>query len=361
MHTFPLLSLLLLLLLPSPLHSCTCSPFSGNPSSCCPSSTDICSHWGGSKTCKGDTPVCCNSDFDSVCCPENSGCTQGCRDSMLGECTCVPFRNTTTYNEQSALNSLVYVAASQCSPSSGLNDTWSCTACPPSYPLTGVNVVSNDGHAVLTGYDGENIIVAFRGSLSLRDWISDAENAVLTTYPNCDDCEVGLGWYSAMNSVRDLVIEAVEGLSEEYEGAGIILTGHSLGAAMAPLWLVELEERKPELSKQVIYPIYTFGQPRVGNEKYAEWFMERTGANNWYRVVHHDDPVPHLPPPALKFVHMSTEVWYVESGTGDGNFMVCNGSGEDQQCSGGTLVNGEFNDHTEYLDHDIHQCNPSGF
>ena len=65
--------------------------------------------------------------------------------------------------------------------------------------------------------------------------------------------------------------------------------------------------------------------------------MERTGANNWYRVVHHDDPVPHLPPPALKFVHMSTEVWYVESGTGDGNFMVCNGSGEDQQCSGGTF------------------------
>ena len=58
---------------------------------------------------------------------------------------------------------------------------------------------------------------------------SDAENAVLTTYPTCDDCEVGLGWYSAMNSVRDLVIEAVEGLSEEYEGAGIILTGHSLG------------------------------------------------------------------------------------------------------------------------------------
>ena len=58
---------------------------------------------------------------------------------------------------------------------------------------------------------------------------------------------------------------------------------------------------------------------------------------------------------------MNTEVWYVESGTGMGYYTVCDGSGEDQQCSSGTLLNGEFADHTTYMDHDICHCDPSGF
>lgn len=222
-------------------------------------------------------------------------------------------------------------------------------------------MVEADGHAVLIGYNGQDIVAAFRGSLSMRDWISDIENAALTDYEHCENCKVGVGWYGAVKSVKQLVVNAIQEIYDNHDEAGIIITGHSLGAAMAPLFVIELEQINPTLSEQVIYPIYTFGQPRVGNEEYANWFMAKTGENDWYRVVHHDDPVPHLPPPALKFVHMSMEVWYVESGTGLGSYIICDGSGEDQQCSAGTLVNGEFTDHTEYMDHDIHQCNPSGF
>jgi len=80
---------------------------------------------------------------------------------------------------------------------------------------------------------------------------------------------------------------------------------------------------------------YTFGEPRVGNKYFAEFW----GA--WLplgiRVVHSDDIVPHLPPRGntmmllTDFHHTKTEVWQ-EAGS-DGNFTVCDDSGEDPACS----------------------------
>ena len=310
--------------------------------------------------CSGDKPVCCNSDFASNCCEADSACSQGCRDSLLGDCFCIPPR-TSKYVEEDALYSLAFVAASQCEADKGLNDTWSCTACPQSLPLSEVNVVNHKGHQVLVGFDGESIVAAFRGSLSPQDWWADAENAALTDYSECDLCKVGLGWYKAVEAVGDLVISAISDIDSRHPNSPVIITGHSLGAAMAPLFLVDLEDASPSLASQVVFPIYTFGQPRVGNLEFAAWADERFGEGTWFRVVHDNDPVPHLPPPALGFVHMATEVFYMESGTGPGFYEVCDGSGEDQQCSAGTLISGDFTDHNEYLDHDIHQCHPSGF
>ena len=39
---------------------------------------------------------------------------------------------------------------------------------------------------------------------------------------------------------------------------------------------------------------YTFGQPRVGDQKFTAWFSSHVG-QRWFRVVHWNDPVPHLP------------------------------------------------------------------
>ena len=68
---------------------------------------------------------------------------------------------------------------------------------------------------------------------------------------------------------------------------------------MAPILLAELSNSEPSLYNAVATPVYTFGQPRGGNAAYAAWASDTFDI---YRVVHHDDPVPHLPPPALGFV-----------------------------------------------------------
>ena len=49
---------------------------------------------------------------------------------------------------------------------------------------------------------------------------------------------------------------------------------------------------------------------------------------------------------------------YVESGTGLGYYEVCDGSGEDPQCSFGTLLSAEITDHLSYLDHAVCGCKP---
>jgi predicted lipase len=73
----------------------------------------------------------------------------------------------------------------------------------------------------------------------------------------------------------------------KHPNAPIYFTGHSLGGALASLAAAEFAK------KYKLAPVYTFGKPRVGNKKYAEWFNSiLTG----YRVVHYHDAAPATPP-----------------------------------------------------------------
>ncbi len=132
---------------------------------------------------------------------------------------------------------------------------------------------------------------------------------------------------------------------------------------MAPLFIHQLELSNEVAFHSIIYPFYTFGQPRVGNKAYSEWAMDVNKISSLhFRVVHHDDPVPHLPPPVLGFFHTNTEIWYAENGYGLGTYEICDSStGEDMQCSAGTALSADFTDHLTYLGHEICGCVPSGF
>ena len=74
----------------------------------------------------------------------------------------------------------------------------------------------------------------------------------------------------------------------------VYVTGHSLGAAMAEVATFELVTQA--------FPViaaYTFGTPRVGNPAWADAYraavVAAKGAAS-FRVIHNEDPVPHLPP-----------------------------------------------------------------
>lgn len=364
--------LILFLLLPlllttgSTATNCTCSPFSGNTGSCC-NHNNFCKHLSSSLTCENDTPVCCTSDFSSHCCPLHSACSQGCRNSLLGSCRCIPLRSS-KFNESDALFSLTYVAASQCTPESGLNNSWSCTACSTKEPLENVIVVQESGHQTLVGYNRKHnvIVVALRGSLSIQDWISDLKAAVMVNLPNAvakgctNECQVAEGFLESTSSLQLGIQQSVTKiLALHPECQEVVVTGHSLGAAMASLLLAN-NTAAPAISfgHLVRRPIYTFGQPRVGNKAYANWMRKIFPKNDWYRVVHHDDPVPHLPTASMGYYHQETEVWYSESGLGLGQYEVCNSSGEDGQCSAGTMLSGEITDHLTYLTHPVNNCKP---
>jgi hypothetical protein len=87
-------------------------------------------------------------------------------------------------------------------------------------------------------------------------------------------------------------------------------------------------ERLPRASSGIIPAItftenknflHTIGQPRVGNQAFAMNFMGLTrrqdAPTSYYRVVHAQDPIPHVPPILLGFWHAPTEVFYNEEQT----------------------------------------------
>lgn len=162
-------------------------------------------------------------------------------------------------------------------------------------------------------------VVAFRGTdpADLENWIEDLKSAVHTDYPlsGCSGCQTAEGFTQSYMALRSQIMSA---LPNYYQGS-VIVTGHSLGAAMAGLCAFDLQQQGYNLET-----VYTFGQPRVGDETFFNTFQSMFPLGSYYRVVHYKDIVPHLPFEIMGYHHMSTEVWYQENNI---QYQVCDGSG----------------------------------
>jgi len=159
------------------------------------------------------------------------------------------------------------------------------------------------------------------------------------------------GFYNAYLTVARQVNLAAKSLLASCQGCHIYITGHSLGGAIATLAAADLFQVTKDLT------LYTFGSPRVGDEKFAAYF-DRIVPDT-YRVVHSQDLVPHLPQRFLGFRHVSREVWY-HSGAQNSPYKLCNG-GEDDSCANSIALHvdeSSIKDHAAYLDQPM-GCRPS--
>ena len=82
-------------------------------------------------------------------------------------------------------------------------------------------------------------------------------------------------------------------------GKQLVVTGHSLGAALATLYTDRIND-----SKSVCY---TYGSPRVGNKD-----LIKNMNFNCYRFRNNNDIVTKVPPEFLGFTHKSTELKYFD-------------------------------------------------
>lgn len=97
------------------------------------------------------------------------------------------------------------------------------------------------------------------------------------------------GFYDSWRSLRAQTIIVLNELG--CNNKPIRMTGHSLGAAIATIAAFELLAEGYRVKH-----VYTFGQPRIGNEAWVKAFEERMAPIPYFRVVEFKDPVPHLPP-----------------------------------------------------------------
>ncbi|MFN0109707.1 MAG: lipase family protein [Blastocatellia bacterium] len=136
----------------------------------------------------------------------------------------------------------------------------------------------------------QDVIVAFRGTevKVIRDWLTDLRFKPTAWAGNAG--KIHSGFNDALESVYDEMRNAVVSLRDN--GQNLWFTGHSLGAALATLAAWRLRDE----TNDVHYPqgIYTFGQPRTGNEDFVAAFDGRL-KSRMFRFDNNNDIVPHVP------------------------------------------------------------------
>lgn len=226
---------------------------------------------------------------------------------------------------------------------------WSCDACKKQPEVTNVTVFSSKLDKDANGFVAyepvtPSIIIAFAGTdpLSIIDWLDDIDT-IKVKYPAPDcNCSVHQGFYDTYKAVSGDVWAAVDKYQIAFgKDTNIQITGHSLGAALAVHAALDgylNYDVQPQF-------VYDFGQPRVGDYNFEMYYHNRI--NQHYRVTHRKDPVPHLPAEAFGFHHMALEIFYKSHP--NGTYQVCDGSGEDPNCSDQYLADLDINDHLDYM------------
>lgn len=179
----------------------------------------------------------------------------------------------------------------------------------------------------------KSIYVVYRGSTSIADWANNLDWMSIP-YDKCTNCQVHKGFYLAEQSVINTVISHVQALKAKYPSYTVVVTGHSLGAALATLTTMDF------LSSNISpLRLFNFGSPRVGNTAFANYASAKIGDRN--RNTHHKDMVVHVPMHE-RFTHISGE-WYED----DAGLHACSGL-EDPNCSYQWHIT-SIDDHMHYL------------
>eukprot|EP00735_Rhodelphis_limneticus_P003492 TRINITY_DN1496_c0_g1::TRINITY_DN1496_c0_g1_i1::g.27097::m.27097 TRINITY_DN1496_c0_g1::TRINITY_DN1496_c0_g1_i1::g.27097 ORF type:complete len:315 (+),score=67.82,sp/O59952/LIP_THELA/35.69/6e-33,Lipase_3/PF01764.20/4.2e-32,DUF2974/PF11187.3/8.5e-08,PGAP1/PF07819.8/0.00024,Thioesterase/PF00975.15/0.0025,Abhydrolase_1/PF00561.15/0.0041,Abhydrolase_6/PF12697.2/0.0042,Abhydrolase_5/PF12695.2/0.0088,zf-RanBP/PF00641.13/0.043 TRINITY_DN1496_c0_g1_i1:97-945(+) len=251
-------------------------------------------------------------------------------------------RTLGSYDENMSMKMVHYSGASYCL---GLDNKWDCGKHCEFNNFSLRTVLYDAGHDTF-GYVGTDlntghVIIAFRGSQSLRNWIDNLKLSKAVPYDEVPDAMVHSGFLEAFQSVSAQMYDALASMPSPKK---IITTGHSLGGALATVAAVDLMQHG-----YYVDTMYTFGGPRVGNDVFTDFLTHWT--DSW-RVINENDIVPSLPPMGFDFQHFEYEVWYR-----DGNYQICNASGEDPSCYNSLpAITYSIPDHLNYLGEEISSC-----
>ena len=208
--------------------------------------------------------------------------------TVLGALT-LGIANANQYDPEIAKESWIYCLASYC-PQRSI-ETWKAAKMSQLYPnITGVRVIYNEAENTLAylshNYKDNIINIVFRGTepWSITNWINNLD-VLRKKYVFCEGCEVHSGFYDSYLNLEPEVLKNLEEMRSHYPSAKIRVTGHSLGAAFALFAALEIQR-----SIEDIDAFYSFGLPRVGNEKFAQFANKVFEGKMTPRITNGRDP-----------------------------------------------------------------------
>ena len=163
------------------------------------------------------------------------------------------------------------------------------------------------------------IIVAFRGTEpeAIEDWATDLKakktggpfggrvhrgfkRALSVVWENYDlpGGKVFVGMETTIKRFQKQLLNTHKRI-----GPSLWFTGHSMGAALATLATADLVE-----DGHIVQGLYTFGSPRVGDERFSDAFDVKF--NRHYRMVNNNDIVTRVPTRSMGYRHCGN-FWYI--------------------------------------------------
>jgi len=275
--------------------------------------------------------------FCGICLLINTGASQ----------STAPNINVAKWNYPTGFTFTMYAYAAYCP--FDLLANWTCKWCQADKALSTFQVTSviynqTENTQAYIGFNTylELIVVSFRGTVasSAKNWEEDFDFTFVHPYPNQPTVAVSNGFWKSYSSISDQVLSATNALLVKYKGYSTLVTGHSLGASMATLAAIDVQQ----LQNSPVY-LWTYGSPRTGNDDFVNYFSTFIPVGRSFRHVNQRDAVPHLPWEIIEYHHVYQEIWYWRN-----QWNQCNESGEDAACSD------SLDDATSVFDH-LHYFN----
>jgi triacylglycerol lipase len=166
---------------------------------------------------------------------------------------------------------------------------------------------SGDGFGwVIQNPQAKVVVVSFRGTVSPEDWLDDFDFLATPYAPLPNFGLVHQGFQLAYMAVRDSLLRQLANAAKGF--SRLIVTGHSLGAALSELAAPDLLHNA---GLGLLPEVQNFAGPRVGFHDFASIFDVQIDV--CFRVVNLWDIVPRVPPPLALFEHVGLAV-HVDGG-----------------------------------------------
>jgi hypothetical protein len=240
-----------------------------------------------------------------------------------------------------------------CTPPAVLS--WKCG--PPCQATPGVKVLAAGGtggeipfYYIAHEPTSNSIVLAHQGTeaSNILSIVNDAEfglvNINSTRFPNTSGVQVHDGFQKTFERTADGVLSGVKSALSSTGATNVLVTGHSLGAAISTMDALMLKINLPSNIKMTTT---VFGLPRGGNQAFADMIDSMLGSSFSF-VTNQHDPVPTVPPRFLDFQHSQGEIHIQSSNPATGNatsVVSCPGQENDQCIDSNSIVDATIANH----------------